>query len=82
MYRKLEEFRRIRNKVMSTRRKADKEYFANQLSLDKFNAKRTWKVINDLLGKKKEVPPISLLIQGKTVNDVTINSNICCVFFF
>ncbi|XP_065583325.1 uncharacterized protein LOC136042303 [Artemia franciscana] len=51
------------------RRKAKKEYFANQLSLNKDNTKRIWKVINDLLGGEKEAPPNSLLIQGEFVND-------------
>ena len=36
---KLEEFKIIRNKVNSIRRKAKKEYFANQLSLNKDNTK-------------------------------------------
>ena len=58
---KLEEFKIIRNKVKSMRRKAKKEYFANQLSLNKDNTKRIWKVINDLLGKEKEAPLNSLL---------------------
>ncbi|XP_065580631.1 uncharacterized protein LOC136040317 [Artemia franciscana] len=66
---KLEEFKIIRNKVNSMRRNAKKEYFANQFSLNKDNTKRIWKVINDLLGKKKEAPPNSLLIQGELVND-------------
>ena len=66
---KLEEFKILRNKVNSMRRKAKKEYFANQLSLNKDNTKRIWKVINDLLGGGKEAPPNSLLIQGEFVND-------------
>ena len=78
---KLEEFKIIRNKVNSMRRKAKKEYFANQLSLNKDNARGTWKVINDLLGKKKEAPPNSLLIQGEAVSDETIITNKFAEFF-
>ncbi|XP_065582838.1 uncharacterized protein LOC136041956 [Artemia franciscana] len=66
---KLEEFKIMRNKVNSMRRKAKKEYFANQLSLNKDNTKGIWKVINDQLGKEKEAPPNLLLIQGELVND-------------
>ena len=39
------------------------------MSLNKDNTKRIWKVINDLLGKEKEAPPNSLLIQGELAND-------------
>ena len=52
------------------RRKAKKkEHFPNQFSLNKDNTISIWKVINDLLGKKKDAPPNSLLIQGELVND-------------
>jgi len=57
------------------RRKLKKEYFANPLSVNKNNTKGTWNVINDVLRKKKEAPPNSLLIQEKTVNDKTITTN-------
>ena len=82
---KLEEIKIIHNKVNSMRRKAKKEYFANQLSLNKDNTKGIWKIINDLLGKKKEAPPNSLLIQGKLVNDeisITAFSSLLHTVFF
>ena len=64
------------------RRRAKKEYFADQLSLNKDNTKETWKVINYLSGKKKEAPPHSLLIQGETINDETTITNRFAEFFF
>jgi hypothetical protein len=79
---KLEEFKIVRNKVNSMRKKAKKEYFANHFSLNKDNTKGTWNVIDDLLGKKKEAPPKSLLIQGETINDLTIITNRFTNFFF
>jgi hypothetical protein len=78
---KLEEVKIIRNKVNSMRRKAKKGYFVNHLGLNKDNTKGTWKVINDLLGKKKEALPNSLLIQRETVNDETIIANRLAEFF-
>ena len=61
------------------RKKAKKEYFMNQLSLNKDNTKGTWKVM--VYWEKKETTPNSLLIQRENMNDETIVNNRFAEFF-
>ena len=59
-----------RNKLTSLIRASKKTYFCNLLDMHKSDLKKTWGVLNDLLGdKRKKKLPDSFVINGSNVSD-------------
>ena len=66
-----DKYKKIRNKVTSSLRRAKKEYYFQKFDSIKQNSKLTWKLINDVLGKQKATLNKE---QSFTHNETVINN--------
>ena len=64
-------YKKLRNKVTSSLRRAKKDYYFKKFDSIKHNSKLTWKLINTVLGKQKVTPNREQIF---THNDAVINN--------
>ena len=62
-------YKKQRNKVNNLIKNAKIKHFCNKLNQYKYDAKKTWTVINSLLNKPKHLLPQYLICDGKRVDD-------------
>ena len=62
-------FKRYRNMLTSVIRTAKENHYKSTLKENSSNAKGTWKIVNDLLGRKCKVNPVSFISQGEATSD-------------
>ena len=59
-----------KNKLTSVIRASKKQYYCNLLDVHKHDLKKTWGVLNDLLGNRRKKPlPDSFVFNGSVVSD-------------
>ena len=70
IYRLIEAYEQLRNRINRKNTKLKKSYFTNKIALQKGNIKGAWKTINLVInGKSKTTNITSLDIEGKQVCD-------------
>ena len=63
-------------------RLAERKYYQNMLENNKFNLKKTWQILNDIIGKSKPGNMSNnVLINGSIVEDSKVIANAFNVFF-
>ena len=68
-------FKKIRNRVINVLRKARQEYYKNVFLLNRNSIRKTWKTINELLGKRKKQIPTTFESEGTFVTEPTEIAN-------
>ena len=69
------EYRRIRNSLNNLLKSRKKQYYKNLLFEYRNNCKKTWSVLNELLGRKKRDNLCNLEINGEISDDKELISN-------
>ena len=64
-----ERFRKYRNMLTSVIREAKENYRKSMLKENAGNTKGTWKILNDLLGKRQKSGPTSFIFKGESISD-------------
>ena len=76
-------FIKYRNTYNRLTRTSKQNYYASELTKYKYNAKKTWGILNTLIGRNNTLGGISesFKINGNVTNDKKIISNKFCEFF-
>jgi len=70
-----ESFKKLRNKLTLTIRKAKAEYYKNKFEQSSGDSKKTWNIINNILSRSKNNRPLSMMINGHESSDSTEIAN-------
>ena len=65
-------FKKTRNKVISLQRKAERNYYKEQLEINEHDLRKSWNVIKDIIGKEgknKQNKSAKFIIDNKTSTD-------------
>lgn len=57
-------YRKLRNSVTKLNRNKKKVYYENRINDIKYNSKKLWNTVNDLLGRKNKLTPSFLEVEG------------------
>jgi hypothetical protein len=57
-------YRRQRNVVSSEIKKVKKQYFQSEINTSRGNSKKTWKILNDAMGRKSENTEVNKISTG------------------
>ena len=69
-------YKQYRSKVNSEMRLAERKYYQNRLENNKFNLKKIWQMLKDIIGKSKpDNMSIKFLLNGTIVEDSKVIAN-------
>ena len=64
-------YKTYNNKLNSIKRKAEREYYSNQLEINKSDMKKSWNIMKSVIGNKRKSPKkvSTFIINGKKITD-------------
>ena len=71
-----------RNKVISLQRKAERNYYKEQLEINEHDLRKSWNVIKDIIGKEGKNKSAKFIIDNKTSTDSYEIANHFINYFF
>ena len=70
------EYKEFRNRLHSILRKAERDYYALLLENNKFNLRKTWGVIKEIINKRTNTNmPDTFIVNNKTVSNKAYIAN-------